>query len=490
MKKYLLLLLVFTYGCAVKPLPGGVVRIRLRENPTTLDPALIVDVAGGAIAAKLFNGLVRVDEACKIIPDIAESWEVSEDGLVYTFKLHKGVKFVNGKILTAYDVKRSFERIIRESPRKWIFEKVSKIHVINDLELQIILKEPYSPFLSMLTMPNAYISPDGKTGTGPYELISWEHDKKIVLKKRDSAHLNIEYHIISEEFTAQAEFDLGNLDIMEVSPIQWLGVSKNKKNKAKQFSQTGLNTYYIGFNCRKPLFKNTRFRQALNYAIDRTAIINSILQGQAVPAWGPIPPALLKCKETYKYNYLPNKARRLLGGKYTMLENPIRLYVRAQAQAIQIAEVVQYYLSKIGAKVIITPLEWSAFKKAIDGGEADIFLMSWWGDYPDPDNFLFPTFHSDNIGAGGNRAYFQNKKIDKIIEKAQKELDLGKRSKLYYDTQRYISRQAPWIFLWHAKELYIIQSWVEGFKLYPIYNGEKGEDIKLQTSKFKQQNKS
>lgn len=493
MKKYLvLLLIIFIYGCSVKPPSKDVIRIRLKEDPTTLDPAFIVDVAGGAIAAKLYNGLVKLDDKCNIVPDIAESWNISRDGLIYTFNLRKDVKFSDGTVLTADTVKKSFERVIAKSPRKWIFEKVSEFKILDNNTIQIKLKERFSPFISMLTMPNAYISPDGKKGkkgTDLFILTLWEHDKKLVLESNPfyfgspAKTKKIEYQVIPEEFTAQTEFDMGNLDIMEVSPIQWAGIIKDKKNKAKKFSQTGLNTYYIGFNCRKPLFQNIKFRQALNYAIDRQAIIDSVMQGQAEPAWGPVPPSLLKAVASYKYSYLPNKSKKLLGGKGYFLENPIRLYVRSQAQAIQIAETIQYYFGKVGIRVIITPLEWSAFKKAVDGGEADMFLMSWWGDYPDPENFLFPTFHSSNMGSGGNRAYFKNKVIDEMIEKAQKELDTKKRDELYEKLNRCLSRQAPWLFLWNAKELYITQPYISGFRQYPLYNGDKGTEIQVQEKK-------
>jgi peptide/nickel transport system substrate-binding protein/oligopeptide transport system substrate-binding protein len=447
-----------------------------------------VDVAGGSVAAKLYNGLVRFNENGQIVSDLAESYSISNDGLEYTFKIRPDVKFCDGTVLTAYDVEKSFKRVISESPRKWIFNRVTEIKVLDPNTIKILLKERYSPFLQMLTMPNAYISKDGKIGTGPFELVLWEHDEKIILEKNNSyfgepAKINtIEYSILSDEFTAQTEFELGNIDIMEVSPIQWIGLRKWKE-WPEQFSQTGLNVYYIGFNLRKPLFQNLKFRQAVNYAIDRNLIIKSIMQEQAEPAWGPVPVRLLEKKEKYEYNYLPNKSTKLFNAR--MLEMPVKLYVRSQAQAIQIAEAVQYYLNKVGIRIIIVPLEWSAFKSAVDNGECGMFLMSWWADYADAENFLFPTFHSSNIGGGGNRTYFKNSSIDKIIEKAQGEMDPKKRNKLYEKLNRYISRQAPWVFLWNAKELYVTQPYIGGFRQYPLYNGDKGTEIEMQKSKGK-----
>lgn len=482
MKKYLVALLIFLLsGCNSVEQDENIIRFRLKEDPTTLDPAFIVDVAGGGISGKLYNGLVRLDQNSNIIPDIAKSWDITPDGLIYSFKIRSDVKFTDGTELKPEDIKESFERVIELSPRRWIFDKVSQINVTDSDTLQIKLKEPFSPFLSLLTMPNAYISKNGEIGTGPYKVKDWEHDRYLLLEGNplyfgEKAKCGgIEYIVIPEDFTALSEFNIGNLDIIELSPIQWLGITKEAKNKPKTYEQIGLNIYYVGFNCNKPYLKDVKIRQALNYAIDKDAIIESTLQGQAKEAWGPVPPSLLKTSDSYFYEYLPNKARKILRG--TKFNRSLRLYVRAQTQAIQIAEVIQYYLKEAGINVEIVPLEWSAFKKAVNEGEPDIFLMSWWADYPDPENFMFPTFHSVNKGPGGNRSQFSNKKIDKLIEEAQSELDPLKREEIYRRLQRYINRQAPWIFLWHTKELIVVQPDIKGFKMYPVYNCDKGTDI-------------
>lgn len=472
-KNLLIFLTVFIIaGCAKREHFSNILHLRLKEDPTTLDPAYIVDVSGGVVAAKLYSGLVRFDENYNLVPDLAESWQIDPSRCKYTFKLRKDCG------VTAEDINRAFGRIISPetlSPRAWIFDKVSEFKVIDSDTFQIILKEPFTPFLSLLTMPNAYIK-----GTGPYKLARWEHDQRLVLEPNPDYFgkpprvEGIEYCIIPEGFTAKAEFELGNLDIMEVAPIDWarFKVSEAKPRSLASLSQVGLNTYYIGFNCRKHPFSSLRVRQAFNYAIDKEAIVKYILHGQAKPAGGPIPPALLKTK-IIAYPYLPNRARKMLEG--IEFDKPLKIYVRAESQGIQIVEAIQHYLSEIGVKAEIVPLEWSAFKEAVTEGEPDLFLMSWWADYPDPENFLFPTFHSCNWGAGGNRARFRSAVIDRLIEEAQQRAD----PELYEKLQRLINRQAPWIFLWHRKELFVIQPWVKGFRLYPVYNSDKGNDVYL-----------
>ena len=485
MKKQLVvvLLCLLVSGCAGEQENENILQLRLKEDPTTLDPALIVDVPGGAVAAKLYSGLVRFNEQARVIPDIAESWDISSDGLGYTFRIRPGISFSDGSLLTAGSIKQSFDRIIEQSPRKWIFDKVKTIKVIDDTTLQIIMKEPFAPFLGLMAMPNAYITTDGKTGSGPYQLRQWEHDRRLLLAPNplyygEPARIDgIEYRIIPEDFTALAEFEMGNIDMMELSPIQWRRVNEGRSlPECHVFSQIGLNVYYIGFNFREPLFRDGSLRRAFNYAIDKKTIIKNVLQGQAEPAGGPVPPILLPA-ERYPYPYSPGKAKRLLRGY--KFARPLKLYVKAQNQSIQIAEVIQHYLGEAGVPVEIIPLEWSAFKKAVNEGETDMFLLSWWADYPDPENFLFPTFHSVNAGPGGNRAYYSNRVVDNLIEQAQNELDPGARDELYQKLQVYINRQAPWIFLWHTRELILVHPRVKGFKLYPVYNSDKGTDVYL-----------
>jgi len=465
-KRYLVIItLVFITGCAANRQLPDVLHLRLKEDPTTLDPAYIVDVAGGSVAAKLYSGLVRFDENCRIVPDLAESWQISQGRCAYTFKLRRNCG------ITAGTVKETFTRILSPktlSPRKWIFDKVKKINVIDTRTLQILLKEPYAPFLSLLTMPNAYIK-----GTGPYRLSEWEHDEKLVLAPNPSYFgpqpklKGIEYRIISDDFTADTEFKIGGIDIMQVSPLDWKEFSRQGYNV---FSQAGLNTYYIGFNCQRYPFTLVRVRQAFNYAINKNAIIKHILQGQADPAPGPVPSGLLKAG-IRPYPYLPNKAKHMLQG--IKFSRPLKIYIKSESMGIQIAESIQHYLLSVGVKTEIYPLEWSAFKDAVTSGRPDLFLMSWWADYPNPENFLFPTFYSGNWGTGGNRARFKNIGIDRLIKQVQCKSDTGTYNKL----QRLIHCQAPWLFLWHKKSLVAVQPWVRNFKLYPVYNSDKGLDV-------------
>ncbi len=487
MKRYrlaqILFIVLLISGCARPVERDDVLHLRLKEDPTTLDPAYIVDVSGGVIAAKLYNGLVRIDEHCRVVPDIAQSWEISADGCVYTFKLRADAKFSDGRPVTAEDFRRCYQRIIdpaTTSPRRWLFDKVREFRVVAPDEFQVKLTEPFAPFLNLLAMPNAYLVSADNLGTGPYVLAEWQHDNRLLLKPNEFYFgqapkvAGIEYRVIPEEFTTEAEFELGQLDMIEISLDDWPRYQAN--DKWQTCSQSGLNTYYIGFNCQQGPFNSYRLRQAFNYAVDKQKIITHLLEGQARAAKGPVPPALLT-DDLPGYSYLPNKAKRLLQQSGVTFSEPIKIYVRAQKESIHIVESIQHYLAELGIPVQVVPLEWSAFKEAVAKGQADMFLMSWWADYPSAENFLYPTFHSANWGSGGNRARFKDPLVDRLITQAQAEADPEKRAALYRQAQRLIARQAPWLFLWHKNELVVAQPWISGLKLYPVYNGDKGTDV-------------
>jgi len=526
---YLFLFILLLAGCThrTERIPGFLY-LRLSSDITTLDPAMIVDVAGGTVSAKIFNGLVRFDEDSKIIPDLAESLSISKDGKVYTFKLRQGVRFHNGRELRADDVKYSFERVLNpgtKSSRTWLFDRISgarefmdgteaHVHGIKALDeytVEIEIKEPFGPFLSLLAMPPAYIVPEeevevkveGKEdrkdfsshpiGTGPFKIKEWKRGRELILSANDDYFLKIPkirgviYRIIPEELTAIAEFESGNLDVMGVPSTEFRRYSESPRWRGLIQKSHGLNTFYLGLNCQKPPFNDRRVRLAMNYAIDRERILKTMLEGRGELASGPIPPFLkpstlaLREREGVRvgYRYDPDKARSIL--REAGLENgfEFRIYQAPDQDTVDIMEVVQQYLKDVGIKAEIVQLEWSAFKEAINKGEADSFWLSWKADYPDPENFLFPVFHSSNWGSAGNRARFKDPEIDRLIEDAQREPEENKRLYYYSEAERRVTEEAPWVFFWHKNDYIIHQPWVKGIKSYPIYNADKGTDAEF-----------
>ena len=509
------LLILFISGCG-----GGTeehdnfLHLRLKDDPSSLDPAHIVDVPGGALAAKIYNGLVRFDRDAKIIPDLASRWDITEDGRIYRFHLREGVKFTNGRKVAAEDVVYSLRRILDpeiNSPRSWLLESVKGagaflrgesdelpgIRTSGDRVVEIELESPSGLFLNFLAMPNASIIPreeveraepsfsDHPIGTGPFKLEEWKHNNRIILSANRDYFLGsprlsgIEYRIIPEMLTAAVEFEQGNLDIMDVPRAEYEKYTTELPWKDQILSRVGLNSYYLGFNCQKPPFNNQLLRKAFNYAIDREKIIDILLEGRAIPASGPVPPELLPGIIAGGYEYNPERAKELLTQAGVKLPLKVIFLFKADREVLSVAEVIQDYLKKVGIELVLVQREWSSFKELVNKGEFDIFYLSWWGDYPDAENFLYPTFYSGNIGPGGNRSRFSDPEVDRLLDEASEETDQEARLKLLSATEARVVDLAPWVFLWHKKEVMVRRTRVKNYRIPLIYNGDKFDEIEI-----------
>ena len=512
-------LLGFLTGCRPSPeskLPGFLY-LRLSTNPTTLDPALITDVMGGGIAAKIFNGLVRFNDNLDIVPDIAESWKLSHDNRTYTFKLRTDAAFSNGRKVTAHDFQYSFERVLSpgtKAPITWVLDRIkgardviaarsphaSGIRVIDDRTLELTLERPFGPFLSLLGMSAAYAVPreaveqfgqdfgSHPVGSGPYVLSAWMHGQSLTLSSRDAYFegrprlKGIVYRVIPEDLTAVIEFETGGLDALQIPASEHRRYLSSATWRGQIVSRPGLNCYYLGLNTRRAPFQDIRVRQAVNMAIDRRRLLDTVFEKRGLLAAGPIPPPLWKFgmgpKDADGYRYDPERAKQMIR-EAGMEGKHIRIYISADPEVLDILEVIQQYLSRAGLIAEIVQLDWSAFKEALNKGEADAFWLSWWADYPDPENFFYPMFHSSNAGPSGNRTWYSDREYDRLIEQAQSTADERKRFSLYRRASDHIVKNAPWVFMWHRSDFYVIQQRVRDFRIYPIYSVDKGMDVSL-----------
>ena len=511
----LCLALACSVGCSPSERREGFLHLQLSANPTTLDPSLITDVPAALVAAKLFNGLVRLGEGLEVVPDIAERWEMSKDGRTYRFYLKAGVTFSNGREVTSRDFKYSFERVLDpdgRSPNAWVFDRVDGarefrnglsagvrgFRVLGERLFEIELRSAFSPFLNMLTMTAAYVVPEeavrqsgvgfssNPAGTGPFVLKEWRSHQSLVLERREdyfagSAKLKgILFRVIPEDLTAVAEFELGNLDILSLPAAVFRRFKSDPAWKDHIVSIEGLNTYYLGLNASRPPFDDPEVRVAVSRSIDRKKILETFYEGRGRLARGPVPDALrtwqIPPEAAATQSYDPAAARRMLAGRG--LENfTVSLYVTADQEVVDLAEIVQSYLAGVGIRAKIRQLEWSAFKAAVNDGEPDMFWLSWWADYPDTENFLFPLFHSSNLGPGGNRTRYVSREVDRLIEQGQSSRRAADAARFYQRAEESIIRDAAWVFCWHKADYVIKQPWVRGFRTYPVYSMDKGADV-------------
>ena len=495
-----------------EPVKGGVYRRAFADSYIILDPALIKDSNSHEVCRRIYDGLVEFNESGLPIPSIAESWSISEDKLVYTFKLRDDVYFHansggqptanKGRQLTADDVVYTFERLLRpiEGYQGAFFqvikgaknynggksEHISGISKVASLSVKFELEKPFAPFVSLLGMCNAFIvakedceGPNADLtrrpiGTGPF---MWAGKKgNTLILEANQKHFRgrpwldkIEFPIIEDEKERFAAFNRGELMHVDVPDSEYENVKQNAELAANLLEVSTWGTNYLGMNLNMKPFDNKFFRQAMNYAIDRNAIVNLVLNGRAKIAHGVLPPGIPGYDKDFKgYSYNPEKAAELLkkAGYKDGKEIPeIVLQYNRDIIHTRTSEFVMANLSDIGIKCRVKEVEFDEHLSSIESGEAAFFRMGWSVDYPDPDSFLYTLFHSSNIDKGYNFTRINDEELDRLLDKARFETETAQRVKLYRQAEKLIVEQAPWVFMYFYTDHLLHQPQVKGIQL-------------------------
>ncbi|MFQ5960114.1 MAG: ABC transporter substrate-binding protein [Candidatus Methylomirabilales bacterium] len=487
------------------PRQGGTYRYTLGpSDPPSLDPVHITDTVSHAVASELFDGLVILNHNLNIRPAIARQWDISMDGRTYTFDLRSGVRFHNGRTVTAEDFRYSFERLLHpktRSERTWILEKlqgarefmggkaprVTGIKVLGPRKLQLTLKQPFTPFLALLAYPAASVVPREAAerwgrqfsthpiGTGPFRFREWFHDDRVILEAnadyfQGPPHLDrIVFRVIPDEMARFQEFKAGNLEHTDI-PTGFFQVVRNDSSLNEMLvSRPSLGINAIQFNLEKPPFKGNRvLRQAFNYSVDKDAIAKVILEGRVSAARSVLPPGIFAYNPKLPgYPHDKDKARRLLaeaGYESGRGLPPLTLYYNTGLVNRQIAEFVQGAFREIGVTIALRQLDWPAYLNLVDRGDASLFRLGWLADYPDPENFLTVLFHSRNLGSKGNLSRYANPRVDALLDRADGSLDPAERTRLYRAAEKIILEDAPWLFLYYDSTDVLVQPWVKGLR--------------------------
>ena len=486
------------------PRYGGTYRAVLDFRPRTLDPAKATDIYSVTIIQQIFDGLLTFDKELNLVPAIARSWKISRDGKTYTFFLKRGVRFHNGREVTAEDFVYSFTRIIDPrtgSPGAALFEKVlgakefreGKAGAVKGLKalskyvLEIKLTEPFAPFLTLLGMYTPKVIPKEEVerwgddfgrhpvGTGPFRLSSWEGDRIVLEANRDyfkgRPYLDrIVYRVFPGARYDQMydEFLKGRL---EESPIPSGRREEALRGGFRVIRRPLLNLLYYGLNVRTPPFNNIKVRQALNLAIDRERIVKEALRGKDVKAERILPPGMPGYSPGRKaYPYDPARARRLLeeagypGGRgLPVLE--IWSASRAEATRKEL-EIIKANLADIGIRVRIRyEDDWPTYEELLLRRRLPFYRYAWYADFPDPDNFLAILFHSK---AKYNFSLYHNSKVDLLLDKAKRELDPLRRVEMYREAEDLILTDAPIIPILHRTFEMAYQPYVRGIEVSPL----------------------
>jgi peptide/nickel transport system substrate-binding protein/oligopeptide transport system substrate-binding protein len=481
-------------------------------DPRSLDPALSTDVPTGRAVGYIFDGLVRFTPDAQVVPGLARVWEVSPDGLTYTFHLRTGVKFHDGRAFSARNVISTFQRVLdpkTKGGRGWPLypiagakeyadgkggRSISGLSSPNDSTVVIRLKEPFAIFPKLLAMPVAAIVPDSvpsnfgehPIGTGPWKFVEWKHDDYLKFAKNagywDTPPKadSLMARIVPEPSTAVAEFESGNVDVLYVPEGETRNWEQTDEKKAMLETAPALRVFYVAINTTRGPLADPRVRQALNYATDARGILEGIVSGRGNLAAGVIPPSLPGGDSTRQgYTRDVAKAKQLLAQAGHPNGIDIELWSSQTPPFPRIAQTIQANLAEAGVRVKLVQRDASSMREAARAGQTDMALKDWFADYPDAENFLYPLLHSANKGAGGNVSFYSNAEYDKIVDQARREQDDAKRVALYKQADALEYNDAPMIYLFFYKELYAVQPWIKGFVVPTIFTGQRWTDVSI-----------
>lgn len=480
-------------------------------EPESLDPAFAYDTASGLIIQNVYDRLLTYEgsNTDSVVPMLLENMPTyTEGGVDYEFKLREDVKFSNGNPLTAHDVKYSFDRVIKmnQGPA-WVISQVmdeQSTTVIDDYNFKIKLEFPYAGFLHALTFHSTSIV-DKETfeqhsdsagqrntywdknmmGTGPFHFDKWDPGQQIELIRNENYWKGWDEEgrpffrkvIIRQrdEFSVRKQaLILGDCDIAYIPTT----IVDTLRSESEIYIDEGggklsFSIIFITFNCEKKPFDNILVRQAFSYAFDYDEALQYIVKGYGVQGTGPIPIGMLGHNpNTKQYRMDPEKAKELLeeagypnGTGFPKVE---MIYNQGNEVRKQTLMLLQQNLADIGITVSVKSLDWPTFLTSVKKGDFQVSMSGWAPDYNDPDDYVYPLCHTDSHGAGGNHAYYTNETVDEWIMQGKKELNSEKRVPIYYDIQDAIVDDAPNIWVYQAKPVRCMRTWVEGHEYNPL----------------------
>ena len=478
--------------------PGGEIVITYKDDVATLDPAIGYDWQNWSMIKSLFDGLMDYQPGTtELRPELAESYEISQDGTTFTFKLRPGVKFHNGREMTADDVKYSIERVVNpktQSPGAGFFasikgfdaaaggsaETLEGVTIVDPLTIRFDLSRPDATFLHVMALNFSHVVPKedvekhgpdfGKNpvGTGAYRMTEWTLGQRLVFERNPDywrqglPYLDkITFEVGQEPIVALLRLQNGEVDVPGdgIPPAKFQEVMDDPEQKARVVIGGQLHTGYITMNTTKPPFDDVKVRQAVNMAINKERIV-TLINNRAEPANQPLPPSMPGYDKAYQgYAYDVDKAKALLAEAGFADGFETELFAMNTDPNPRIAQAIQQDLAAIGIKASIQALAQANVIAA--GGEKDGAPMIWSGgmgwiaDFPDPSNFYGPILGCGGAVQGGwNWAWYCNEELDAKAAEADSITDPSKsaeRYRMWSEIYAGIMEDAPWVPVFHEQ---------------------------------------
>ena len=490
--------------------PAGGRLVRLFSDPPTLDPHITTDSTSAVIVNEVFGGLVTITPDIVIAPDLAEDWDISPDGKVFTFRLRQDAKFHDGRPVVAEDFRWSLERAadpLTESPVADLYlsdvigvadklngkaETIQGLRVIDERTLELTIDAPKSYFLAKLTYPTAFVvdrkNVEGNknnwvfepNGTGPFRLERYDIGETILLGRNENYHLGppfldeVEFILSGGDPMLMYENDEIHVTGLGLADLERVQDPSNPLRTELATAPPGFAVSFIGMNLEQPPFDDVKFRQALNYAVNKKEIATTALSDLVVPAIGVIPPGFPSYNPDLRgYGYDPDKAKRLLSesryGADPASIPRITLSIAGNFGAsvgLDMEVMLRSWQETLGVEVEIQQTEWATFLQDVHQRRFQMFALAWSADYPDPQDFLDIMFHTDSANNWGN---YNNREVDSLLEKARVEPDQTARFQQYNLIEQLIVDDAPWVPLWHSTERKVlVKPEVKDYFLLPM----------------------
>lgn len=486
---------------------GGTLVFGRGGDSTSLDPGATTEGEAFKVTENIFDNLINFDvDSMELTPALATKWDVSDDGLLYTFDLRQGVRFHDGTDFNAEAVVYNFERWIKGNQStsgadasfpyfdSQFGDIIEQVVAVNDYQVEFHLKRPLAPFFKNIAMsPFAILSPaaiekygdkinENPVGTGPFKFVEWRRNDRVVLEKNTDYWRDgypkldrVIFRSIPENSARMNALKTGEVDLIDGVDFSDVPLIESDAN-LQLFSRPSLNVAYVGLTVTRGPMADKRVRQALNHAVDKEAIIKAFFEGSAIPAINPMPPVVAGYHDGIAdYAFDLDRAKELLAGagypdgfEMELWAMPVpRPYM---PNGEKVAEALAANFEKIGVKAKLVTFEWGTYLDKASRGEADAFMLGWTGDNGDADNFLYVLLDEDNIGTN-NYSYFKNDEMHDLLIAAQSEVDEAKRIELYKQAQVIIKDEAPWIPLVHSQPVLAGRADIVNFTPHP-----KGSD--------------
>ena len=479
-----IILIPITSGCRRGATPGEMVAI-IEKRIETFDPRVSSDSAAERMRQLMFNGLTRKGENFDPVPDLAEKFELSLDFKTFTFYLRPNVKFHNGRMLSAADVKYTFTTMMtrgfKSSKRAELERDIASIETDagNPLKITFQCKTP-CPGLANAILPVGII-PEGTSdqqarrpvGTGPFKFENYTEDQEVILTGFDEyfegapSIKRLAVRIIPDNSTRESELQKGSADLAINADFDPVTVETLRKSSGIKVEVTdGTNITHLGVNLQDPILKDRRVRQALAYAMDREVIIRDVLLGQAKPARSVLPPSQWAFEPNVTvYNYDPDKARRLLS---EVGKSNLKLSLKTSPLSVsrKIGEILQEQMRRVGVELELQSLERQKLTDDMTQGNFQLYLNTLVGGNQNPDIFKL-VYGSGSIPPNGqNRSRYINPQLDQLLDDAQT-APRERRKEIFSQVQKILAEDLPQIYLWYPATIVVYRDRISNVKVDP-----------------------